>query len=69
MYQCNIEARPRNQCCFGKAKSVTNYMCCYTELSNKQSECGVFYCHLLLIPVVQKFSTLFKNGAIFGKRY
>jgi len=42
MYKGNTKARPRNQCCFGKAKSVTSYMCFYTELSSNKANVVYF---------------------------
>jgi len=68
MHQRNIEASSRNQCCLGKAMSVTSCMCFYIQLSTKQSPCGVFYCHLLSIPALQNFSTLFKKRYDFRKK-
>jgi len=45
-YKRNIEARSQNNCCQGKAVSITYSECVSVALSSMQCACAVLYCDL-----------------------
>jgi len=62
----DTEARARNSCCRGKAKSVTYSECVFVALSNIYSASALLYCHLWPLRPYLIFAHYLIKGAIFG---
>ena len=69
--QRKTEARSRNHCCRGKAKSIKYYECgtvFLLELCGMQIFCAVLYCHLWPEWLYNIFPHYLIKGTIFGKK-
>jgi hypothetical protein len=63
-----MEARSRNHCFRGKARSITYYecVCLYSYVSSMQSACVVFYFRLLPVRLYHVFTHYLVNSTILG---